>query len=150
MLKGIQAFDACWLHLRSLYPTGRAENLMIAQAMGQVTDRYGTVEEVEQALPKDLKVLFRKLVHAYFHGYPVNSPPTEASGKGSMPKQSQSIEPTQKADANIYGESKKASIKPSLVQKILRKRRLRDHAFSLSDPNESATLILENPFGAQS
>ena len=44
---------------------------MIAQAMGQVTDQYGTVEEVIQTLPADLRVLFRKLIHAYFHGYAV-------------------------------------------------------------------------------
>ena len=146
MIKGIQAFNACWLRLRSLYPTGRAENLMIAQAMGRVTDHYGSVEEIEQTLPSNLKSLFRKLAHAYFHGYPVDSKTTETSSAAAIANRTQQSESTRKSQLNRAPAITHDSGKAALVKKLLQNRLRRGHDFCLTNPNESATLIIENAF----
>ena len=97
MIKGIQAFEACWMNLRRSYPTGPAQNLMIAQAMGQVTDHYGTAEEIERTLPTDLQVLFRTLIHAYFHGYAVNTKPTASVSTAVLIERTHAGKSTQKS-----------------------------------------------------
>jgi hypothetical protein len=69
LLRELEAFEACWLDLRDLYPTTRQDNTQIAQAMGQLVDRREKPDQVERALPDHLKILFRRLAIAYFQGY---------------------------------------------------------------------------------
>ena len=74
MLREMQAFQACWIDLKDDYPTSREDNTLIAQAMGQLVDRYHKPEEIENSLPEYLQPLFRRLAVAYFQGYePKNS-----------------------------------------------------------------------------
>ena len=145
MVKGIQAFNACWIKLRSFYPTGRAQNLKIAQAMGRVIDHYGTVEEIEQTLPIDLKGLFRELVHAYFHGYRVNSTSPVISSQAVISDRIQTIKAPQTSQTNGETEQAVISGKPVLADKGFRNRR-RVHDSRLLHPNEAETLIIETPF----
>ncbi len=69
LLRELEAFEACWLDLKDIYPTNRQDNTQIAQAMGQLVDRREKPDNVERALPKHLKILFRRLAIAYFQGY---------------------------------------------------------------------------------
>ena len=69
MLREMQAFQACWIDLKDDYPTSREDNTLIAQAMGQLVDRYQKPQEVEASLPDYLQPLFRRLALAYFQGY---------------------------------------------------------------------------------
>lgn len=69
MLVGIKAFEARWLELRDLYPTTAAENIIIAHAMGRLTDHYETAEEIVGTLPSRLRALFQELMDAYLNGY---------------------------------------------------------------------------------
>jgi len=74
MLRELEAFEACWLDLKDIYPTSGSDNMEIAHAMGQLVDFLEKPARVEQALPNHLKELFRRLALAYFQGY---SPPAE-------------------------------------------------------------------------
>ncbi len=74
MLREMQAFQACWMDLTDDYPTSREDNTLIAQAMGQLVDRYQTPQDVEESLPDYLRPLFRRLALAYFQGYEPQTP----------------------------------------------------------------------------
>ncbi len=74
VLREMQAFQACWMDLKDDYPTSREDNTLIAQAMGQLVDRYGKPQEVEASLPDYLQPLFRRLALAYFQGYEPREP----------------------------------------------------------------------------
>jgi hypothetical protein len=69
MLKGIQAFEACWTALKQTYPTSNADSQILVQAMGQFVDHYATTEEILQTLPASLKKIFERLIDAYSNGY---------------------------------------------------------------------------------
>lgn len=69
MLRELDAFEACWLDLKDVYPTSGTDNMLIAHAMGQLVDLLEKPAQVEQALPNHLKSLFRQLALAYFQGY---------------------------------------------------------------------------------
>ena len=69
MLRELDAFEACWLDLKDVYPTSGTDNMLIAHAMGQLVDLLEKPAQVEQALPHHLKRLFRQLALAYFQGY---------------------------------------------------------------------------------
>lgn len=69
MLRELDAFEACWLDLKDVYPTSGTDNMLIAHAMGQLVDLLEKPTQVEQALPNHLKSLFRQLALAYFQGY---------------------------------------------------------------------------------
>ena len=146
MIQGIQAFEACWMNLRTLYPTDQAQNLMIAQAMGQVIDCYRTVEEVEQTLPVDLQDLFRKLIHAYFHGYVVNSPTPVNSSAAGITDYIQVVKSAQKIQTDGEIDRVDGPGRTPLNDKNSRNccRRVRD--FWLTNRNEAETLIIEMPF----
>jgi hypothetical protein len=74
MLRELEAFEACWLDLKDIYPTSGHDNMEIAHAMGQLVDLLEKPARVEQSLPEHLKGLFRQLALAYFQGY---APPAE-------------------------------------------------------------------------
>jgi hypothetical protein len=82
MLREMQAFQACWMDLKDDYPTSREDNTLIAQAMGQLVDRYQKPNEVEESLPDYLQPLFRRLALAYFQGYETQAP---LEGEPSLP-----------------------------------------------------------------
>ena len=69
MLRELDAFEACWLDLKDIYPTNGPDNMLIAHAMGQLVDLLEKPAQVEQSLPNHLKILFRRLALAYFQGY---------------------------------------------------------------------------------
>jgi hypothetical protein len=69
MLRELDAFEACWLDLKDIYPTNGQDNMLIAHAMGQLVDLLAKPAQVEQDLPDHLKDLFRRLALAYFQGY---------------------------------------------------------------------------------
>ncbi|PSN11255.1 hypothetical protein C7293_25015 [filamentous cyanobacterium CCT1] len=69
MLRELEAFEACWLDLKDVYPTSGGDNMLIAHAMGQLVDLLEKPAQVEQGLPDHLKILFRRLALAYFQGY---------------------------------------------------------------------------------
>ena len=69
MLRELEAFEACWLDLKDVYPTSGGDNMLIAHAMGQLVDLLEKPTQVEQGLPDHLKILFRRLALAYFQGY---------------------------------------------------------------------------------
>jgi hypothetical protein len=87
MLREMQAFQACWMDLKDDYPTSREDNTLIAQAMGQLVDRYQKPEDIENSLPEYLQPLFRRLAVAYFQGYEPrprdHSDAVDASGAAS-------------------------------------------------------------------
>ncbi len=74
MLRELEAFEACWIDFKDIYPTSGHDNMQIAHAMGQLVDLLEKPARVEQALPDHLKELFRRLALAYFQGY---IPPAE-------------------------------------------------------------------------
>ena len=69
MLRELDAFEACWLDLKDIYPTSGQDNRLITYAMGQLVDLIEKPTQVEQNLPDHLKILFRRLALAYFQGY---------------------------------------------------------------------------------
>ncbi|MGB3309979.1 MAG: hypothetical protein WBG32_12225 [Nodosilinea sp.] len=69
MLRELEAFEACWLDLKDVYPTSGPDNMLITHAMGQLVDLFEKPAQVEQELPDHLKILFRRLALAYFQGY---------------------------------------------------------------------------------
>ncbi|MGG6237203.1 hypothetical protein ACQ4N7_01075 [Nodosilinea sp. AN01ver1] len=69
MLRELEAFEACWLDLKDIYPTSGQDNTLIAHAMGQLVDLLEKPAQVEHDLPDHLKTLFRRLALAYFQGY---------------------------------------------------------------------------------
>ena len=146
MIKGIQAFEACWMNLRASYPTGPAQNLMIAQAMGKVTDCYGTAEEIERTLPTDLQTLFRTLIHAYFNGYAVKSLPAEKSRLSAISDRNQPIKSTQKSQLSGGASRADASGKPTQPNKTAQHTRRNNQDFWGTNRNEADTLIIELPF----
>ena len=146
MIKGIQAFEACWINLRSSYPTGPAQNLLIAQAMGRVTDHYGTVEEIEQSLPADLQVLFRTLIHAYFHGYALNNTPTINADAAVITERTQAVRSTRKSQVGGETTRKEDSGSCSLANKTGRSLHHSANDFWRKKRNEAETLIIEIPF----
>lgn len=150
MIKGIQAFEACWMQLRSMYPTDQDQNLMIAQAMGQVTDCYGTVEEVEQTLPVELRDLFRKLIHAYFHGYAINGATSVNSNDAVIPVPNQLEKSIQNCQTASEKERVDNSGKSPDIDKLGRRPRRRFDDFRLANLHEADTLILEIPFTEES
>jgi hypothetical protein len=79
MLTGLDAFEACWASLHRSQSTSAAENMAIAHGMGRVIDGYGTIAEVESALPRRLQPIFHQLVVAYLQGYEPTIP-TSISG----------------------------------------------------------------------
>ncbi|MDJ0707223.1 MAG: hypothetical protein QNJ46_28445 [Leptolyngbyaceae cyanobacterium MO_188.B28] len=146
MIKGIQAFEACWKNLRASHPTGPAQNLMIAQAMGQVTDHYGTAEEIERTLPTDLQALFRTLIHAYFNGYAVKSPPAAKSSSGRFAKQGLPVQSSQKSQLSGRGSKPAASRRSSKADQPSQARLSSCHNGWGKPRNEAETLIIEFPF----
>ena len=79
MLTGLDAFEACWASLHRSQPTSAAENMLIAHAMGQVIDGYGTIAQVEATLSKRLQPIFHQLVVAYLQGYEPAASPNPAN-----------------------------------------------------------------------
>lgn len=79
MLTGLDAFEACWASLHRSQPTSAAENMLIAHAMGQVIDGYGTIAQVEATLSKRLQPIFHQLVVAYLQGYEPAASPNSAA-----------------------------------------------------------------------
>ncbi|MBE9159743.1 hypothetical protein IQ265_23330 [Nodosilinea sp. LEGE 06152] len=79
MLRELEAFEACWLDLKDIYPTSGQDNTLIAHAMGQLVDLLEKPARVEQNLPSHLKTLFRQLALAYFRGYSREAGEAEAA-----------------------------------------------------------------------
>ncbi|WP_017298045.1 hypothetical protein [Nodosilinea nodulosa] len=85
MLRELEAFEACWLDLKDVYPTSGQDNMLIAHAMGQLVDLTAKPAQVEQDLPDHLKILFRRLALAYFQGY-ISIPGRQLAAKlGRLP-----------------------------------------------------------------
>ncbi|MEL6138884.1 MAG: hypothetical protein AAFR42_15925 [Cyanobacteria bacterium J06628_6] len=78
VIKGIQAFEACWKALKQTYPTSKADNTLLVQSMGQYVDAYGTQAEIRSSLPQPLQELFDRLIDAYVNGYMPPSPQADA------------------------------------------------------------------------
>ncbi len=79
MLRELEAFEACWLDLKDIYPTSGPDNTLIAHAMGQLVDLLEKPAQVEHDLPNHLKTLFRQLALAYFQGYSREAGEAEAA-----------------------------------------------------------------------
>lgn len=79
MLRELEAFEACWLDLKDIYPTSGQDNTLIAHAMGQLVDLLEKPAQIEHDLPNHLKTLFRRLALAYFQGYTREAGETEAA-----------------------------------------------------------------------
>lgn len=84
MLREMQAFQACWIDLKDDYPTSRDDNTLIAQAMGQLVDRYQKPQDIEADLPEYLRPLFRRLALAYFQGYEPRDVPAGETDPGAL------------------------------------------------------------------
>lgn len=82
MLRELDAFEACWLDLKDIYPTSGQDNRLITHAMGQLVDFIAKPTQVEQDLPDHLKILFRRLALAYFQGY-VSNPGRQGSARAA-------------------------------------------------------------------
>ncbi|WP_035990899.1 hypothetical protein [Leptolyngbya sp. KIOST-1] len=85
MLRELEAFEACWLDLKDIYPTSGPDNMLIAHAMGQLVDALEKPAQVESALPNHLKSLFRRLALAYFQGYTRDRGETEIALAARLP-----------------------------------------------------------------
>lgn len=132
MLTGIPAFEARWLSLRLRYPTSLEENLLIAQAMGQLVDNYASPHIIEARLPRHLRSLFEELAIAYFHGY---TPAPESAPAAQSGHQSSALpHPQQNISAAVEQVRQ-------LARQIGQRRR-HDPRFA-SDLNEADTLVVE-------
>jgi hypothetical protein len=137
MLREMQAFQACWIDLKDDYPTSREDNTLIAQAMGQLVDRYQKPEEIENSLPEYLQPLFRRLAVAYFQGYePRTRSPVEA------------VDASVNADSQQVGQQREIVAAVNTMQWLAQRarhenqqaRRAGEQTFSEMD-----TLIIEIP-----
>lgn len=138
MLREMQAFQACWMDLKDDYPTSRGDNTLIAQAMGQLVDRYQKPKEVEESLPDYLQPLFRRLALAYFQGYETQK---DASGNPETPHT---------ADVSQTGHQQQAIVAAvDKVQWLAQRARHRQHHTDKRAQqvplSEMDTLIIEIP-----
>jgi hypothetical protein len=127
MLKGIQAFEACWGSLKQTYPTSNADSQLLVQAMGQFVDRYATTEEILQTLPSALKKIFERLVDAYSNGYNPSGSDNWAKETAGYPSASAATTETQVASTKVATAQRQAE----------RMRRMANLA-----PHEMDTLIV--------
>lgn len=139
MFRGIQAFEARWIDLKSHHPTTKDDNTVIAHAMGQLIDQYQTPVQIERELPDHLQGLFRELALAYFQGY---SPLSETEEQSSS---------TVAADV-LSSDAKTCDISVAVekVRVLARNAQRSDTSFWSSkalDPSEADTLIIQFPEG---
>jgi len=133
----MQAFQACWIDLKDDYPTSREDNTLIAQAMGQLVDRYHKPEEIENSLPEYLQPLFRRLAVAYFQGY-------EPRTRGSV----EAVDTAVDAESQPVGQQREIVAAVNTMQWLAQRarhesqqaRRVGEQTFSEMD-----TLIIEIP-----
>mgnify|MGYP001795506594 CR=1 FL=1 len=93
-IRGIKAFDACWVALKQTYPTSSAESTLLVQAMGRFVDAYGTQTEIRTGLPQPLQTLFDRLVDAYVNGYvPVQPKPADLPQAVAVPTATTAVVP---------------------------------------------------------
>ncbi|HZG37827.1 MAG TPA: hypothetical protein VEZ50_04020 [Nodosilinea sp.] len=85
MLRELEAFEACWLDHKDVYPTSGQDNMLISHAMGQLVDLLEKPAQVERDLPDHLKGLFRRLALAYFQGYSPNQGKVKVEVASSAP-----------------------------------------------------------------
>lgn len=134
---GIQAFEARWRALTSAHPTTRNDNTAIAQAMAQLIEQYQSPQQVEAALPDNLKPLFRELAIAYFQGCRSGYEASDQAGAPAI------AEPTPLAAVEIAPAVEQ-------VRRLGQQHRMavaaRSRA-SAEDPSETETLIIEFPHG---
>ena len=139
MLRGVQAFEARWLAVRSQHPTTRDDNTVIAHAMGQLIDQYQTPAQIETELPDHLKSLFRELATAYFRGY--------------IPAQEAAAEPAAAPVTVAHGADhthREISAAVEKVRTLAQNSRCSVNAGPKcrpDDPSEAETLIIEFPEG---
>jgi hypothetical protein len=139
MLRELDAFEACWLDLKDIYPTSGQDNRLITQAMGQLVDFIAKPTQVEQDLPDHLKILFRRLALAYFQGYvsrPGNQGAVKATPLTSTP-----------ADGGQRQQEIAAAVSQvkALAQQSQARLRQNGGASPQSDISEMETLILDGP-----
>jgi hypothetical protein len=145
MLRELQAFEACWLDLKDIYPTSQQDNTLIAHAMGQLVDALKQPTEIEQELPDHLQILFRRLALAYFQGYF----PARACSLKSLP--SHSDEPPTQPPAVDDETATCPAIEAAVDQVRTLARQAQDRMrMSRGHPgntslNELKTLIIEFP-----
>ncbi len=94
VVRGIQAFEACWKSLKQTYPTSQTENTLLVQSMGRFVDAYGTQEEIRDNLPQPLQTLFDRLIDAYINGYtPAEAKPMELPQPVTLPEATTAVVP---------------------------------------------------------
>ncbi len=139
MLRELDAFEACWLDLKDIYPTSGQDNRLITQAMGQLVDFMAKPTQVEQDLPDHLKILFRRLALAYFQGY-VSRPGNQGAVKAT-PLTSPPVDGGQRQQEIAAAVSQVKA----LAQQSQARLRQNGGASPQSDISEMETLILDGP-----
>ncbi len=142
MLRELEAFEACWLDLKDIYPTSGPDNRLITSAMGQLVDLTTKPAQVEQDLPDHLKILFRRLALAYFQGYFPGSNRRGSSRMVCLPISSpgSSGDRQQRQDISAAVSQVKA-----LVQKTQARVRQGRGKAALGSFSEMETLIIDFP-----
>lgn len=142
MLRELEAFEACWLDLKDVYPTSSQDNMLIAHSMGQLVDLTTRPDQVERDLPGHLKILFRRLALAYFQGYIPTRGKQVSAALASLPTAlpSPDGETRQRQDISTAVDQVKALAKKN--QARLCKKRGQAASCALSDME---TLIIEFP-----
>lgn len=145
MLRGIQAFEARWLDLRQIHPTTRDDNTLIAHAMGQLVDQYASPVLIESNLPEHLRLLFRDLAVAYFHGYVPMEPVPASTAVCSLadPPHQAAVPPDQPKSSKAEIAAAVAQVK-ALAQRASQRKR-RSSSQSAANPSEEDTLIIDFP-----
>jgi hypothetical protein len=142
MLRELDAFEACWLDLKDIYPTNGQDNMLIAHAMGQLVDLLEKPAQVEQDLPNHLKDLFRRLALAYFQGYFPNGSQQDIAVKAPRPV----ALPNPRCDLRQRHEiSAAVSQVKALAQKTQARSRQGRGQASAVPMSEMETLIIEFP-----
>ncbi|MBE9136338.1 hypothetical protein IQ254_03820 [Nodosilinea sp. LEGE 07088] len=141
MLRELDAFEACWLDLKDIYPTSGQDNRLITHAMGQLVDLLEKPAQVEQDLPDHLKILFRRLALAYFQGYF----PREAR-QNTAPADTSTTPPNPSCDRQQRREiSAAVSQIKALAQKTQARLRQKHNSDAQTPASEMETLIIEFP-----
>jgi hypothetical protein len=141
MLRELDAFEACWLDLKDIYPTSSQDNRLITHAMGQLVDLIEKPAQVERDLPDHLKILFRRLALAYFQGYFPH-----AAQRRTTPVAAPTPPPNPSGDRQQRQEiSAAVSQVKALAQKTQARLRQRQNSSSPMSGSEMETLIIEFP-----
>lgn len=141
MLRELEAFEACWLDCKDIYPTSGQDNMEIAHAMAQLVDFIEKPAQIEQDLPEHLKGLFRRLALAYFQGYSRQEGQSETVGMVHRPMAQPSPTPERRRqEISAAVEQVKA-----LAQQTQLRMRKSQRQVNQCATSEMETLIIEFP-----